>query len=54
MAGEKSSRLERLSYRALAEYAISSSKAAEQLDTSIRKVDRRMYQPFQTIDRAAP
>ena len=54
LAGEKSSRLERLTYRALAEDAISSSKAAELLDTSIREVDRRTYQPFQTIDKAAP
>ena len=54
LAGEKSSRLERLTYRALAEDAISSSKAAELLDTSIREVDRRTYQPFQTIDKVAP
>ena len=39
LAGEKSSRLERLCYRALAEDVISKSKAAELLDTSIREVD---------------
>ena len=39
---ESPQRFERLCYRALAEDAISESRAAELLDISVRELDRRM------------
>ena len=45
MKGEEPRRFERLCHRALAEGAISESKAAELLDCSIRDLDRRMREP---------
>ena len=45
MAGETPRRFSRLCLRALAEGAISESRAAELLDCSIRDLDRRMREP---------
>ncbi len=45
MEGEKPKRFERLTFRALAEGAISESKAAELLDISVEELDQRMTQP---------
>ena len=43
--GEKPKRFERLCLRALAEGAVSESKAAELLGISVRELDRRMQEP---------
>ena len=43
--GEKPKRFERLTFRALAEGAISEAKAAELLETSVRELNRRMEEP---------
>ena len=43
--GEKPKRFERLTFRALAEGAISEAKAAELLDTSVHELNRRMEEP---------
>ncbi len=53
LAGETSSRLERLCYRAVEEDVISQSKAAEVLDISTYNLHRQMVQPFQSGDKAA-
>ena len=45
MKGEKPKRFERLCLRALAEGAVSESKAAELLGISVRELDRRMQEP---------
>ncbi len=44
-AGEKPKRFERLTFRALAEGAISEAKAAEVLDTSVHDLNQRMEEP---------
>ena len=44
-AGEKPRRFERLTFRALAEGAISEAKAAEVLETSVHELNRRMEEP---------
>lgn len=46
--GEKPRRFERLCLRALSEGAISESKAAELLGTSVRELNRRMQEPPQS------
>ena len=43
--GEKPKRFERLTFRALAEGAISEAKAAEVLETSVHELNRRMEEP---------
>lgn len=43
--GEKPKRFERLTFRALAEGAISEAKAAELLDLSVRELNRRVEEP---------
>ncbi len=43
--GEEPKRFERLTFRALAEGAISESKAAELLGLSVRDLNRRMEEP---------
>ncbi len=43
--GEEPKRFERLTFRALAEGAISEAKAAELLDTSVHELNRRMEEP---------
>ena len=43
--GEKPKRFERLTFRALAEGAISEAKAAELLETSVHELNRRMEEP---------
>ncbi len=45
MEGEEPKRFERITFRALAEGAISESKAAELLGVSVRELNRRMEEP---------
>ena len=50
--GEEPKRFERLAFRALAEGAISESKAAELLGVSVSELNRRMEEPPTTPDEA--
>ena len=51
--GEKPQRFERLTFRALAEGAVSEAKAAELLGVSVRELNRRMEQPPDFVESKA-